>query len=145
IKRKLDERHAIHDAQASLLSARFRDNLNPNATLKQRFIFYYKWFLRNIYPSINAAYYFSMLAFNLAYLFDGSKYHSPFLWLIGTRVRRLGKADYQAIALLNEPKAPKGASTAGVRPGSSIFHVQTMAAQVYPRLLSSLKFLLPAS
>jgi peroxin-12 len=135
LKRKLDESYDIN-APRALLGANYT-RLPPNPTLKQRFLHYYRWFLRNIYPSINAAYYFSLIAFNLAYLFDNSKYSSPFLWLIGTRMRRLGQADYQAIAALNEPTiAPAG------RPGSSsIFHPRTL----YPRLLSSLKFVLPTS
>lgn len=135
LKRKLDESYDIN-APRALLGANYT-RLPPNPTLKQRFLHYYRWFLRNIYPSINAAYYFSLIAFNLAYLFDNSKYSSPFLWLIGTRMRRLGQADYQAIAALNEPPiAPAG------RPGSSsIFHPRTL----YPRLLSSLKFVLPTS
>jgi len=109
-------------------------------------MYYYKWFLRNIYPSVNAAYYFSLLAFNLAYLFDGSKYHSPFLWLIGTRMRRLGEADHRAIALAMEPK-PATAGGPGARPGetTSIFSPRVLATTVYPRLLSSLKILLPTS
>lgn len=128
LKRKLDESYDIN-APRALLGASYT-RLPPSPTLKQRFVHYYRWFLSNIYPSVNAAYYFSLLAFNLAYLFDNSKYHSPFLWLIGTRVRRLGEADYRAIALLNEPSV--------ARPGNvSIFHPS--------RLLSGLKFVLPTS
>jgi peroxin-12 len=135
LKRKLDESYDIN-APRALLGANYT-RLPPNPTLKQRFLHYYRWFLRNIYPSINAAYYFSLIALNLAYLFDNRKYSSPVLGLIGTRMRRLGQADYQAIAALNEPTiAPAG------RPGpSSIFHPRTL----YPRLLSSLKFVLPTS
>jgi peroxin-12 len=137
LKRKLDESYDIN-APRALLSASYT-RLPPKPTIKQRLMHYYRWFLQNIYPSVNAAYYFSLIAFNLAYLFDNSKYHSPFLWLIGTRIRRLGQADYQAIALLNDPTPTTPAAT---RPGiTSIFHPRTL----YPRLLSSLKFLLPTS
>jgi len=137
LKRKLDESYDINAPRALLGTSYTR--LPPNPTVKQRLTHYYRWFLRNIYPSVSAAYYFSLVAFNLAYLFDNSKYHSPFLWLIGTRMRRLGQEDYQAIALLNEP-APK--PLADARPGTtSVFHPRTF----YPRLLSSLKFLLPTS
>lgn len=136
IKRKLDESYDIN-APRALLGANYT-RLPPNPTLKQRFLHYYRWFLRNIYPSVNAAYYFSLIAFNLAYLFDNTKYQSPFLWLIGTRIRRLGAADYQAIAALNDPPKP----TPGSPPGSrSIFSPRTL----YPRLLSSLSIVLPTS
>lgn len=144
IKRKLDESYDIHAANQSVLGPAFQRDLPPpsNATLKERFMYYYKWFLRKIYPSVNAAYYFSLLAFNLAYLFDSSKYHSPFLWLIGTRIRRLGDADHKAIELATQPRPAQA-----VRPGqtNSIFNPRTFARAVGPRLLSSLRILLPTS
>jgi len=136
LKRKLDESYDIN-APRALLGASYT-RMPPNPTWKQRFMYYYQWFLRNVYPSVNAAYYFSLLAFNAAYLFDNSKYHSPFLWLIGTRMRRLGEADYRAIAALDEPKSTAPGGNLGV---TSIFSPRTMG----PRLLGSLKILLPTS
>lgn len=136
LKRKLDESYDIN-APRALLGGTY-NRLPPNPTWKQRFMHYYRWFLKNVYPSVNAAYYFSLLAFNIAYLFDNSKYHSPFMWLIGTRVRRLGQADYQAIAALNEPKSPAAGGNLGI---TSIFSPRTLG----PRLLGSLKILLPTS
>ncbi|KAI4182821.1 MAG: hypothetical protein L6R41_005751 [Letrouitia leprolyta] len=119
IKRKLDESYDIHAPQASIVGPRYsQDTLPPNPTIRQRVMYYYKWFLRNIYPSVNAAYYFFLLAFNLAYLFDNTKYFSPFLWLIGTRIRRMGEADYSAIALAEQtPSHPP--SKAANRPGQT--------------------------
>ncbi|KAL8769927.1 MAG: hypothetical protein Q9209_004174 [Squamulea sp. 1 TL-2023] len=147
LKRKLDESYDIHVPQASILGPQYNRNvMPPNATIRERVIYYYKWFLRNIYPSINAAYYFSLLAFNLAYLFDSTKYFSPFLWLIGTRIRRMGQADYRAIALAEQtPSIPP--ARPGSRPGptNSIWHPTTFTTMVYPRLLSSLRLLLPTS
>ena len=146
LKRKLDESYDIHAPQATILGPNFdRDALPPNATVRQRLLHHYKWFLRHIYPSVNAAYYFSLLAFNLAYLFDGSKYQSPFLWLIGTRVRRLGEADHRALALANQHHITP--SRPGARPGqgSSMFNPATMASAVGPRIFSSLHILLPTS
>merc|ERR1712000_568053 len=148
IWRKLDESYDIHIAPtASLLMAggpRYlnRDELPPNATIKQRLMYYYKWFLRNVYPSINAAYYFGVLAFSLGYLFDATKFSSPFLWMIGTRMRRMGAADYRAIDAATE--AATKASNAAGRPGqglSGMLNPRTL----YPRLLSSLRILLPTS
>lgn len=147
LKRKLDESYDIHvvPQSSSLLGGpRYNrhDDLPPNATLKQRLMFYYKWFLRNIYPSVNAAYYFSILAFNLAYLFDNTKYSSPFLWLIGTRIRRLGPADHRAIAMAMQPKP--GGNNARQRAGSGLLGLLS-PQNVYPQLLQSLRFFLPAS
>ncbi|KAK4574570.1 ubiquitin-protein ligase peroxin 12 [Recurvomyces mirabilis] len=143
-ERKLDESYDIHAASINMLGQAYRDreSFPAQGTIKQRAMWLYKWFLRKVYPSINAAYFFSLLAFNLAYLFDGSKYHTPFLWLIGTRIRRLNAADSRAIAVATQPK-PK----AGMRPGQtrSIFSPRTMTETVAPRLMSSLKILLPTS
>ena len=136
VKRKLDESYDIN-APRALLGGNYT-RMPPNPTWRQRFLHYYRWFLRNVYPSVNAAYYFSLLAFNIAYLFDNSKYHSPFMWLIGTRMRRLGEADHRAIAELDTPADVPGGSNLGV---TSIFNPRIMG----PRLLSSLKILLPTS
>ena len=136
LKRKLDESFDIN-APRALLGGNYT-RMPANATWKQRFMHNYRWFLRNVYPSVNAAYYFSLLAFNIAYLFDNSKYHSPFLWLIGTRMRRLGEADYKAVAELGMPNGTTGGSNLGV---TSIFNPRVMG----PRLLSGMKILLPTS
>lgn len=150
LKRKLDESYDIHIAPSASLSIGLggtegrhfidRDALPPHPTIKQRIVWTYKWFLRHIYPSVNAAYYFSVLAFSLGYLFDGTKYSSPFLWMVGTRMRRLNSQDYKSI-----DEASKASIVAVVgRPGqglAGILHPRTL----WPRLLSSLRLLLPAS
>ena len=148
VKRKLDESFDIHASPATLLGQNYnRDALPHSATIRQRILWCYKWFLRNIYPSVNAAYYFSLLAFNLAYLFDNTKCSSPLLWLIGTRIRRMGEADYRAIALAERQNPSSTAKPSGFRPGqsNSILRPATMARILYPRLLSSLRILLPTS
>ena len=148
LKRKLDEGYDIHAApQASLIGGpRYNpnDDLPPNPTLCQRLEFHYKWFLRNVYPSINAAYYFSILAFNLAYLFDSTKYPSPFLWLIGTRIRRLGTADHRAISAILDGASRQnlgGGSAGAINNARSRMSPQN----IYPQFLSSLRYFLPAS
>ncbi|KAI1185735.1 putative peroxisome biosynthesis protein (PAS10/Peroxin-12) [Nemania serpens] len=133
LKRKLDESHEI-EAPRALLGTNYT-RMPSNPTIRQRILHYYKWFIRNVYPSVHAAYYFSIIAFNLAYLFDNTKYHNPFLWLIGTRIRRMNAADFQAIEALSKPKP-------GNPPGpTSIFAPRTLG----PKLLGSLSVLLPAS
>ena len=144
LKSKFDESYDIHIApSASLLGGpQFvdRDALPPNATIRQRFMHVYKIFLRKIYPTLNATYYLTILAFSLGYLFDSTKYSSPFLWLIGTRMRRMGQADYQAIEAASQAaiKAKAG------RPGQGLSGILSPRT-LYPRLLSSLKIMLPAS
>lgn len=146
VKRKLDEAYDIHAAGVNMLGPAYRDRERypRDGTVKQKFLWVYKWFLKNIYPSVNAAYYFSMLAWNMAYLFDGTKYHSPFMWLVGTRVRRLNAEDAKAIALATEgPAALSGAA----RPGqtNSIFSRRMLAMVLYPKLLTCLRLALPTS
>ena len=147
VKRKLDESYDLHAASVNMLGPAYRDRERypEDGTVRQRIMWLYKWFLRKIYPSVNAAYYFSLLAFNLAYLFDGSKFHSPFLWRICTRMRRLNEADSRAIALATQPKSTPAGPGARAGQTNSIFSPRTMTQTVYPRLLSSLKILLPTS
>jgi peroxin-12 len=98
---------------------------------------YYRWFLRNVYPHVNAAYCFAMLAFNLAYLFDRTKYHNPLMWLIGTRIRRMTGADYQAIEKLSE------AASNAAKPGPR--SLLSTPKELASRAMSSLSMLLPLS
>lgn len=146
VKRKLDESYDIHAASANILGPAFRSETLPEgATIKQRILYYYKWFLRKVYPSVNAAYYFSLLAFNLLYLFDSTKYSSPFLWLIGSRIRRLNGADYSAIEQASQ-QTPSRPSRPGAPPApASLLSPRTLTHSVYPKMLSSLKILLPTS
>lgn len=135
LKRKLDESYDINAPRALLGAAYTRMPDNP--TLRDRFMHYYRWFLRNIYPHVNAAYGFAMLAFNLAYLFDRTKYHNPLMWLIGTRLRRMTMADYQAIEKLSEPAA--NAAKPGLR------SLLSTPKELGSRVMSSLSMLLPMS
>ncbi|KAI1491870.1 Pex12 amino terminal region-domain-containing protein [Biscogniauxia mediterranea] len=133
LKRKLDESHEI-EAPRALLGASYT-RMPANPTIKQRIMHYYKWFIRNVYPSVHAAYYFTIIAFNLAYLFDNTKYHHPLMWLIGTRIRRMNAADFQAIEALGKPKASSSSAS------TSLLNPRTLG----PKLLGSLSMLLPTS
>jgi peroxin-12 len=134
LKRKLDEAFEIEAPRAAVLGRSYT-TLPADAGIRERLRFYYRWFLRRVYPSVNALYYLSLLAFNLAYLFDRSKYHSPLMWLVGTRVRRMGAADYNAIDMLEKASAGRGQ-----RPGS-VFSPRNLGA----RALGGLSVLLPTS
>ncbi|KAF7189582.1 Peroxisome assembly protein 12 [Pseudocercospora fuligena] len=146
LKRKLDESYDIHASGINMLGPAYRDRERypKEGSWKQKIMWAYKWFLRTIYPTVNAAYHFSLLAFNLAYLFDGTKYHSPFMWIIGTRVRRLGEADHRAIAMAAEkmgeiPPARPGQANAGM------LHPRNFSRVLKPKVVTGLKLLLPTS
>ncbi|KAK4644327.1 ubiquitin-protein ligase peroxin 12 [Podospora bellae-mahoneyi] len=128
LKRKLDEAHEV-DAPRALLGAAYNAPPSPSAPLKEKLGYYYKIFLRKIYPTINMTYHLSILAFSLGYLFDNTKYSSPFLWLIGTRIRRMGPADYKAIEEWEKVLPADG----------------TRSRSIFQRLLSSLSLVLPTS
>ena len=134
IKRKLDEGYEVN-APRRLLGTAY-NQLPAGASIRERLLFYYRWFLAHVYPSVNAAYYFALLAFNLAYLFDRSPYHSPLMWLVGTRVRRMNAADYRAVEALTQ----KAVATAGSGSGSA-FSPRNIAS----RALGGLSILLPTS
>ncbi|KAL6884070.1 Pex12 amino terminal region domain-containing protein [Trichoderma longibrachiatum] len=135
LKRKLDESYDINAPRALLGAAYTRMPDNPS--VRDRFTHYYRWFLRNVYPHVNAAYCFAMLAFNLAYLFDRTKYHNPLMWLIGTRIRRMTAADYQAI----EKLSASASNAAKPGPRSLLSTPKELAS----RAMSSLSMLLPLS
>ena len=142
LTRKLNEGYEIHVPQTTVLGSNIlRDTLPPNPTVKERALYYYKWFLRKVYPSIHAAHAFSVLAFSLAYLFDNSKFSSPLLWLINTRIRRMSESDHRAIALSSQQSINAGRGPA--RPGQS---GSILAPRnLYPRLLAGTRLLLPTS
>ncbi|KAI5801566.1 Pex12 amino terminal region-domain-containing protein [Peziza echinospora] len=146
LKRKLDDAYEIHagGAAASLFgsSYRQRDRLRENATLREKLIYYIKIVFRKIYPIINAAYYISMLGFNLAYLFDKSHYHTPFHFLIKLRMRRLNEADHRAHDLASSRSRHPGLPPLSM---SSLLNPIFLSRILLPKILDSLKLLLPTS
>jgi peroxin-12 len=131
LRRKLDEAYEV-DAPRRLLGAAYNRPPGPDATRKERAAWVARWLLRNVYPSVNAGYGFAVLAFNLAYLFDRSRYHHPLMWLIGSRVRRMGAQDHMALEMMTKKT--------GAPPGS-MFAPRNVAA----RVLGGLSLVLPMS
>ncbi|KAJ2905488.1 pex2 pex12 amino terminal region [Zalerion maritima] len=134
LRRKVEEHHDINAPRALLGSVYTR--LPPNPTIKDRLVHFYRWFLLNMYPRAHAAYGLVLLAFNLVYLSDNSRFHNPLMWLVKTRMRRMGGADYKAIDDLTKPT-----TSAGARPGTSFFSPRNLGHKA----LSSLSLALPAS
>ena len=145
-KRKLDEAYEIHVAHANVVRQNFNsdESLQPGATLRQRFLYCFKWFLRKVYPNVNAAYHFTILAFNLLYLFDRSGYHSPLMWLVGTRIRRMSVADFRVAERIQKntfPKQPRLQHSYWRK----LLYPWNLGLAAYPYLLSSLRVVLPTS
>lgn len=136
LKRKLDAAYEL-DAPRARLGAAYQ-RLPANPTLRDRFRHAARWFLRNVYPSVHAAYGFAVLAFDLAYLFDGSRYASPLLWLVSTRIRRMTGADYRAIDDLAEQRQAAASSTG---PRSVANRMLGGLSMVLPASIFALKFL----
>ena len=145
-KRKLDEAYEIYVAHANVIRQNdiSDESLQPGASLRQRFLYLFRWFLRKVYPSVNATYYFTILAFNLLYLFDKSRHHSPFTWLVGVRIRRMSMADFRVTEHIQKNTFP-------TRPRlqhndwKALLYPWNLGLAVYPHLLSSLRFVLPTS
>ncbi|CAK7269760.1 ubiquitin-protein ligase peroxin 12 [Sporothrix epigloea] len=135
LKRKLDTAYEL-DAPRARLGAAYQ-RLPTNPALRDRLRHAARWFLRNVYPSVHAAYGFALLAFNLAYLFDSSRYSSPLLWLVSTRIRRMTGADYRAIDDAAEKQA-LSSPPSSTRIGGNLLSGLSM---VLPASIFALKFL----
>ncbi|KAI5820924.1 Pex12 amino terminal region-domain-containing protein [Pyronema omphalodes] len=146
LKRKLDDAYEnfAGGAAANLLGQGFRnDELAENATPKEKAAFWLKKFLRAVYPTVNAIFYFANLGFNLAYLFDKSPYHSPFDFLIGVRMRRLTEADHRAFEAAMKPSSTPSTNRRFTL--STLLQPSLLSRIILPKLLDSLKVLLPTS
>ena len=142
LTRKLNEAHEIHISRRVVLGTTLTgDRLDPDANLRQRLRHYSKWFLRTVYPSIHAAHVVSNVIFSLAYLFDNSKYSSPLLWLIGTRIRRMSATDHRAMAVGDHRSAPLTESPVRPHQSGSLLSRRNL----YPWLASGTRLLLPTS
>ncbi|TPX09010.1 uncharacterized protein E0L32_001729, partial [Thyridium curvatum] len=142
LKRRLDEAHEV-DAPRALLGAAY-NRLPEDPTLRDRARHALRWFLRRVYPGVHAACALCALAFNLAYLFDDSRYHSPLLWLVGTRVRRMTGADYRAIEELAASSAGKSAGGRGGSP-PGLRALLASPRELAGRAAAGLSVLLPTS
>ncbi|TGZ84829.1 hypothetical protein EX30DRAFT_325649 [Ascodesmis nigricans] len=145
LKCKLDDAYEnfAGGAAANVLGAGFREEEAPgeDASIKERAKYWTKIALRKTYPTVNGAYYLSTLAFNLAFLFERSYYHTPMDWLIGVRMRRLTETDHRA---QNAPK-PTRRGQPPTLSARTLLSPSILTRIILPKLLDSLKLLLPTS
>ncbi|KAF3209605.1 ubiquitin-protein ligase peroxin 12, partial [Orbilia oligospora] len=147
LKRKLDDLYEINAGGAAHnLFTNYRpreEEPDENATATEKIMYKLKIGFRKAYPVINAAYYLSMLGFNLAYLFNKSYYHTPFDYMVGLRMRRLTEADHRAYELLKAKNRKPG--LAPILSWWTMFSPKVFTRVILPKLLDSLKVLLPTS
>jgi len=95
LKGKLDDLYEIHSGGA----IRYFSNNPlpteppPNATSRQKVVFYMKRYFRIVYPYFNAGWYLAILGWHLRYLFGKTDYHNPIFTIFGLRMQRLGPHD----------------------------------------------------
>lgn len=132
LKRKLDEAHEV-DAPRALLGAGYNARPARGAGVRAWVGWWWRVFLRRVYPGVNAGYYLALVAFQLGYLFDRTGgCHDPFLWMIGTRVRRMGAEDFRAVEKMVEGGGKRAGWVAKAMGGLGL---------VLPTSIFALKFL----
>ncbi|RPA75454.1 hypothetical protein BJ508DRAFT_230111 [Ascobolus immersus RN42] len=129
-----------------VMSGRRNQNQRPDesAPIGEKASYYTKETFKKVYPTAKFLKHMITLAFNLAYLFDNSPYHSPIHYLLGIRMRRLSDLDYRAFdAAANA--AGKSTKNRGPSPGLRhiLAHPKLWVKIIIPALLNSLKILLP--
>lgn len=91
-----DEQHEIENEELE------DNNTKPSRKLAIRL----KRLFKKVYPIINFIYHVSNLGYNIAYMFEKTRYYTPWLHLIGIEVKRMDMNDY-------------------VRPIDAFIHIQT--------------------
>ncbi|KAJ2158789.1 ubiquitin-protein ligase peroxin 12 [Coemansia sp. RSA 552] len=93
------------------------------------------------YPHANLAYHMATALYYIAYMFDRTDYSSPWLHLLGLRVRRMSAADYRAM----DERGPPVSALAAPANGSILRATRNLAARLFVGGLDFLKVLLPLS
>lgn len=128
------------EREAVGLRERETEGLNGNKW-KRRVKSWFRWFVRRGWPVVSALNGALGLVWCLAYLGGRTDGNSFWLWLVGTRIRRMGPADYRAAVAAEELRVK---SARGRR------HLLGVTSILDPRLwgdrvLEGLRLVLPAS
>ncbi|OBZ91502.1 Peroxisome assembly protein 12 [Choanephora cucurbitarum] len=103
-----------------------------------------KWMIRlkrlfkKIYPLLNLLFYGSNLCYHVAYLFDKTRYYTPWLHLAGIEVKRMSMQDYRTYY-------DKTAGPASNTSSFSLRHPLHTLSIVSSKVIEFLKVLLPMS
>ncbi|KAJ8086333.1 ubiquitin-protein ligase peroxin 12 [Marasmius tenuissimus] len=90
-----------------------------------------------VYPWLNTTFEVSLLIWNIAYLFDRTPFHRPWLSWIGVDIRRLGIDDFRATYLAANAKGPQ--------PSDLLARIRRLLLKSPQLLLDSLRLLLPTA
>ncbi|KAJ1736212.1 ubiquitin-protein ligase peroxin 12 [Coemansia sp. Benny D160-2] len=93
------------------------------------------------YPHANFIYHMATALYYIAYMFDHTDYNSPWLHVLGLKVRRLSAADYRAMETRGVPKSSLSAPSNG----SVLRFTRNLVARMLTGGLDFLKVLLPLS
>ncbi|KAJ1906558.1 ubiquitin-protein ligase peroxin 12 [Coemansia sp. IMI 209127] len=100
-----------------------------------------KGYFKRYYPHANFVYHMATVVYYIAYMFDRTDYNSPWLRVLGLRVRRLSAADYRAMETRGAPKS----SLVAPSNGSVLRFTRNLVARMLSGGLDFLKVLLPLS
>jgi peroxin-12 len=109
LKCRLDLLYQQISGDASLLGINEQEErenealADPHTTRRRRLAIRLIKLFRKVYPYINALYHGSGLVYNVLYLFNKTKYHSPWLHLLGLQIKRMSMADYVSCDLVYCP------------------------------------------
>lgn len=70
---------------------------DPATPLKRKLRIRLVRLFKKVYPIINLLYYGSGLVYNVGYLFNKTKYYTPWLHMIGLQVQRMSMNDYVSL------------------------------------------------
>ncbi|CAG8438659.1 3203_t:CDS:2 [Ambispora gerdemannii] len=146
IKTKLDDYYESVSGGAGvryLGSSRtsLREDVNYHRlTLAEKTRYILRNFFSDIYPWINSFYNISILAYNIAYLYEKTRYYTPWLHFLGIEIRRMSVQDYREytqrkIISENIPRVP----TTRFQAGANFLYT------ILSRGFDFLKILLPMS
>ncbi|KAG1351442.1 hypothetical protein G6F62_002976 [Rhizopus arrhizus] len=121
-----DEQHEIENEELE------DNNTKPSRKLAIRL----KRLFKKVYPIINFIYHVSNLGYNIAYMFEKTRYYTPWLHLIGIEVKRMDMNDYRAY--YEKTAKPVTQSISLKSP------LKTMSA-IVSKVIEYLKVLLPMS
>ncbi|ORX47406.1 hypothetical protein DM01DRAFT_1339037 [Hesseltinella vesiculosa] len=102
VKCRLDLLYQQVSGDASVLGTNEQEEIedeqlaDPTTPVRQQLKIRLIKLFRRFYPYVNFAYYASGLVYNVLYLFNKTKYYSPWLHLIGVQIKRMSMADYRA-------------------------------------------------